>query len=252
MNDVLFFNNFVFNEFRQNGLGHTDNSCGAERHYLGFMKKGSALITTVDTELVLKEGDMFYIPKGLKYHSWWNTGGQGAVYDSIGFSEFPVQNSGGFTLQKIARNEEIDRLFKPLSDDKSVNCRSIGVLYGLLGLLEDKLSQAVRSKEDEICEKLLRLMNKDHRLAVAEYAKKLCISEAALYLYTKKAFGKTPNRLRQEVCCNKAAELLKTTDYSVEHISDACGFSSASYFRKVLRAVSGKSPSEIRKGTRLI
>jgi hypothetical protein len=81
VNDVLFFNNFAFNEFRQNGLGHTDNSCGAERHYLGFMKKGSALIATVDTELVLKEGDMFYIPKGLKYHSWWNTGGEGAVYD---------------------------------------------------------------------------------------------------------------------------------------------------------------------------
>jgi AraC-like DNA-binding protein len=252
MNDAVFFRNFRFNEFLFNETQHRDNSRGVDYHYIGLMKHGRGRILSEGQTLEIGEGEMFYIPKGLKYHSWWNTGGEGAVYDSIGFSEFPIQNSGGFMLQKIVRNEEIDRLFKPLSDDKSVNCRSIGVLYSLLGLLEDKLSQVARSKENEISENLLRLMNKDHRLAVAEYAKKLCISEAALYLYTKKAFGKTPNRLRQEVCCNKAVELLKTTDYSVEHISDACGFSSASYFRKVLRAVLGKSPSEIRKGTRLI
>lgn len=252
MNDILFFNNFVFNEYRQNSLGHTDNTHGVERHYLGYMKKGSALITSDNTKLELKEGDLFYIPKGLKYHSWWNTGGEGAIYDSIGFSDFPVQGCGGFTLQKIARNDEIDRLFAPLSADKNINCSSIGALYRLLGVLEGKLCRTVRSKENEISEKLILLMNKDHSRTVAEYAKELCISEATLYLYTKKALGKTPNRLMQEVCCNKACDLLKTTDCPIEQISETCGFSSASYFRKVLREITGKSPSEVRKKSLVI
>ncbi len=252
MNDILFFNNFYFNEFRQNGLGHTDNTHGVKKHFIGFMKKGSASIVSHDTKLVLCEGDMFYIPKGLKYHSWWNTGGEGAIYDSIGFSDFPVQDCGGFTLQKIARNDEIDRLFAPLSADKSINCSSIGALYSLLGVLEGKLCRTVRSKETEISEKLLLLMNKDHSRTVAEYAKELCISEATLYLYTKKALGKTPNRLRQEVCCNKACDLLKTTDYPIEQISETCGFSSTSYFRKVLREIIGRTPSEIRKKSQVI
>lgn len=252
MNGVLFFNNFAFNEFRQNGLGHTDNSRGAERHYLGYMKKGKARIVSDSVELELKEGDLFYIPKGFKYQSWWNIDGGGAVYDSIGFSHFPLQRGGGFMLQKIERTEEIDRLFAPLSADKSVNCRSIGMLYSLLGLLEGVLCRIERSKESMIAEKLMLLINKDHSCTMAEYAKELCISEAALYLYIKKALGKTPNRLRQEVCCDKACELLKTTDFSVEQIAEMCGFSSASYFRKVLYSICGKAPSEIRKNSRMI
>jgi AraC-like DNA-binding protein len=51
---------------------------------------------------------------------------------------------------------------------------------------------------------------------------------------------------------SKAKALMQTTDQSIGEIAFEVGFSSASYFRKVLRAVLGKSPSEIRKGTRLI
>ena len=44
-----------------------------------------------------------------------------------------------------------------------------------------------------------------------------------------------------------AGNLLTTTDASVQEISDRLGFSSGSYFRKVLRSYTGKTPGQIRK-----
>ena len=45
----------------------------------------------------------------------------------------------------------------------------------------------------------------------------------------------------------KAAELLRSTDYTVEYISEKLNFSSPMYLRKVLFANFGKTPREIRK-----
>ena len=49
----------------------------------------------------------------------------------------------------------------------------------------------------------------------------------------------------------KAKQLLMTTNISVEEISRMLNFSSASYFRKILKKYSGKTPKEIRKTLRI-
>ncbi|MBE6762725.1 MAG: AraC family transcriptional regulator, partial [Ruminococcaceae bacterium] len=58
---------------------------------------------------------------------------------------------------------------------------------------------------------------------------------------------KTPNQFRNEILCEKAISLLTTTNKSVQEISDTLNFSSTSYFRKILKAHTGKTPLEIRK-----
>ena len=72
------------------------------------------------------------------------------------------------------------------------------------------------------------------------------LSEPHLYYLFKKAGEVTPNEYRQKSLCDRAVELLITTDNSVEAISDMLGFSSSSYFRKILKKHTGKSPREIR------
>jgi len=49
------------------------------------------------------------------------------------------------------------------------------------------------------------------------------------------------------VLCKKSIDLLQTTDLPIEEISGMMGFSSSSYFRKVLKEHTGKTPHEIRK-----
>lgn len=60
------------------------------------------------------------------------------------------------------------------------------------------------------------------------------ISESGLYPIFQRVFQKTPLEIKQEILCEKAVQLLTTTDLSVEEISNRLLFSSSSYFRKVL------------------
>lgn len=252
MNDAVFLNNFTFNEFNYLKLHHTDNSRGVEQHFIGLVKQGKALIVSEDIRIELKEGDMFYIPKGCKYHSYWNTTHESVLLDSIGFFYFPSASLSGYILQKIDYDSELFRMFEPLSRDKTVNSKAIGQLYLLLDALEKIMVEAKGDCADRMVERLIYLMNEDHTLKISDYAAKCGVSEGLLYIYCKSKLKKTPNRLRQEIACQKATGLLCTTTLSVEAVCDRCGFSSTSYFRKVLFEITGKTPTEIRKEAKLI
>ena len=81
---------------------------------------------------------------------------------------------------------------------------------------------------------------------IAEVARHCGISESALYAAFRRE-NTTPNKVRQELLIRTAVHLLTTTDASIQDISDRLNFSSASYFRKVLREHTGNTPSQLRK-----
>ena len=246
MNDITFSKNFRFNEYCFSENAHRDNSRGIGYHFLGFMKEGTGRLVAGDQVLELREGDMFYIPKGCRYHSYWTAHGH-VRFDSIGFLYFPTAAPGGYGLQKISPDSEIWAAFQPLSEDKAVSAASIGVLYRLLGILEPRLTPAPASHDAAIYEALLLHMKDDPHLTIPEYADLCGVSQSLLYHYVKRCSGKTPNRLRQEILCEKAAQLLLTTSNSIEEICDKLQFSSPAYFRKVWNSVYGISPSQMRK-----
>ena len=246
MNDIIFYKNFCFNEFSSNETRHSNNSHGIERHFIGYIKKGKGKIVSGSGTLEIFENEMFYIPKGLKYCSTWIAAPE-VVFDSIGFTYFPSKTESGFKLQKIKYDNQIFSAFLPLSKDKTIDNGSIGALYNLLSLLEPRLEKACSTTEEVICEKLLLLIKENPFKSIPEYSKMLNASQSLLFKYTKKYLAKTPNRLRQEVLCERAKELLCTTNYTIEQICDKLQFSSSAYFRKVFYSVYHKSPTSIRK-----
>ncbi len=60
-------------------------------------------------------------------------------------------------------------------------------------------------------------------------------------------YGISPMAYVTEVRIGVAKDLLKTTSYSIEEISEATGFSSGSYFSQVFQKVRGISPQQYRK-----
>jgi len=63
----------------------------------------------------------------------------------------------------------------------------------------------------------------------------------------KELYGKSPMAYLTEVRISAAQDLLKTTNYSIEEISAATGFSSASYFSQSFQKSCGISPQQYRK-----
>ncbi len=58
------------------------------------------------------------------------------------------------------------------------------------------------------------------------------------------ATGLSPNQYRQHILCERAMELLTTTDLTVQAISEQLRFSSPSYFRKVFFRCTGQTPRQ--------
>jgi len=249
MNDTVFLKSFRFNEYSFRETKHRDNSRGVDFHFVGLMKQGRGEIVSRGQRLELGEGEMFYIPKGCPYHSRWIAEPH-VRFDSIGFLYFPTKASGGYELQRIDYDEELRALFRPLSEDKTVDAASIGQLYRFLGCLEDHLTPATLKRDAAITEHFLRELDRDPHRSIGEYACLCGVSESSLYGYTRTALGKTPNRLRQEALCRDANRLLTATDLSVERICDRLGFSSAAYFRSVYVSIYGQTPSQTRKESR--
>ena len=245
MNDTVFFSNFRFNEFYFNETRHRDNSRGVDLHFIGMMKHGRGRIVSKGQTLDIAENEMFYIPKGCQYHSYWIAEDY-VQFDSIGFLYFPT-NSNGYGLQKIPQRDAIREAFLPLSQSKALHAASIGALYTLLGILETVLTPTSGSSKNDLCELALRYMQEDPHNGICHYATLCGISESSFYHHIKKQTGKTPNRIRQEILCGKAVELLIATNYTIEEICDKLNFSSAAYFRKVFHEVYRKSPTQMRK-----
>jgi AraC-like DNA-binding protein len=84
-------------------------------------------------------------------------------------------------------------------------------------------------------------------LKIPDIAKYCNISEPGIYSIFRRYLNKTPNEIKNEILCKNAVSLLTTTNKSVQEISDTLNFSSTSYFRKILREHTGKTPLEIRK-----
>ena len=246
MNDTVFLKNFRYNEFCFNETVHRDNSRGVDMHYIGRIRHGRGRIISGGQTLDIEENEMFYIPKGCRYHSYW-IADHYVAYDSIGFSYFPTEKPNGYILQKIDCTPEIWEAFAPLAESKALHAASIGTLYCLLGILESKLITASLTQDLYIYEKTVHYMNEDPHKTIPEYAKLCGVSDALLYYHVKKATGKTPNRIRQEILCEKAANILLTTNYTVEEICDMLKFSSAAYFRKVFHSIYHQAPTQMRK-----
>lgn len=247
MNETNFLKNFNFNIYKYQKYRFTDHSkVPVPCHFFGCIIKGTAKIKTAKTELLLKPNEIFYIPKGLRYQSQWfgDCNGEIAFY-SFGFYISPLANA--FLLQKVHPSTKAKELFTQLCKEIPFTGKGIGLLYYFFEEISGGMQAAKKLYTHPTVEKAIEYLNENPNQKISEIAALCNISESGIYLLFKKYLQKTPNDIRLEVLTEKAVALLSTTNLSVQEISDSLGFSSTSYFRKILQSHIGKTPSAIRK-----
>ena len=249
MNNAEFYKNFVFAVYKFHKYNYTDNASndGAPSNFIAMMIKGNAVIKTKSFSLEIKEGDIVFIPKNLLYHSYW----YGDENDDIEFlslsaQNLPIKDNQRFTLQKIDCTSSTRELLNQFFDDLTVNCKTVGLFYSFLGEVIPNMKRDP-SHYEPVLEKALHYIHSNPDAQAADIAAFCNISEPTLYNIFKKNLNKTPNDAKQQILCEKAITLLTTTSLSIEDISAELGFSSSSYFRKVLKKHTKKTPSMIRK-----
>ena len=244
MKDTEFSQSFWFRQISGQRYRYTDVRHGAAMHFLVYMRKGSARFVGRSQTLILPQGQFFYIPKGEPYQSYWY-GDEQILFDSFGFHCFPEGETGAYPMQIIPSEEIMCSLADDIASLRQISCRTLGSFFRLMSLALPKMTRSdIAGNIFQRVQQYLYQNPQAHMKDVAAYCN---MSQSGLYNVFSRCGWGTPNDLRQHIRVEKAVEFLQTTDHSVEWISDSLGFSSASYFRKILKKHTGKTPSAVRK-----
>lgn len=251
MNDIFFSVNLYLHRYGRNSNYYTDPHQGSAKHFLTYIEQGFCRFVSDQIVLEAKAGEYLYIPKGLVYHSHWYAEDK-IRFKSFGFLYLPESDSRQYLLQKIHHGEALKALMDDFPTDQDANSRILGRFYSTVADILPSMRYDTPSPKKLIIEKARQYITYNETCSVPDIAKHCLISESALYDIFKKEAGCTPNEFRQQILCEKASMLLATTDRSVQEVSNLLHFSSVSYFRKILRKYTGKTPSQIRHSLKSI
>lgn len=243
MNQAGFSKGFRFVTYHYGKYRYTDARQGSDRHFIGYLEQGHCRLVSRDRTLEINSGEAFYIPMGLPYQSYWH--GQQVRFRSYGFTYFPEAENRSFQLQKLPPDAIPLILDIPLQ--RYPDSTGLRALFQALEQLAPQMELSPICHNQQLLHQALDYMYNHPKCTNAEVARHCCISDAALYTLFRKEAGKTPNEMHQAMLAKKAIHLLTTTDLPVQQISDQLHFSSPSYFRKVLKKHTEKTPRQIRK-----
>lgn len=256
MKQALFYESFLFNTFRLNSFHHTDNSKGILYHFIARIQSGTCIVRAISgEELHLCAGDVFYLPVGLQYHSYWKVdeaGDRTVSWESYGFTHLPIPNEIQYTMQKIYPSSEAILWLDRLGQDRTVSPASVGYLYLFLSKVLPDLGVAESNPKEALLQKVLAYIGRHENFTVPELARECGISESGLYAFLRNYAHTTPVGIKHHLLSKRVVTLLTTTDLTVESIASTLGLCSSAYLRRILKKQTGLTPSQIRKSEKFI
>jgi AraC-like DNA-binding protein len=247
MEGTLFRDKFHFTRYRFDRPHYTDKRTGITCHYFGYMRAGRAKLVSSDRTVEVREGDLFYIPNGLCYQSYWE-GDPQVCFDSYGFDFLPEGDEGTYALQKIAINEEAAALLARLGEyEITTDTRTLGYFFLLFAAVCPIMERQSARRAHAVVATALAYMEQLYELNIPELARHCRVSESGLFAAFRAEKESTPLACFHRLQAERAVRLLTSTDLSVEEIAFRLGFCSAAYFRRILHRTVGKTPREIRR-----
>lgn len=235
---------YYFVEYKYNpGTRDCNREKGSFRHYIQYFSQGSAVYYTEQGPFSVSTGDLIYLPMDIRYTGQF----QDARIFSCGFTHFPEALEHTYLPQKLP--DKFIPEFMDIPKNIMPDSATLSKFYTLLSQLLPHMKEAQMSYTQSLPEKIRIFIWKNYQCQVKDIADYCRMSVPNLYRVLKESGCGTPNRLKQEVLIQKAMLWLTDTDYTVERISEALGFSNTNYFRKVFFAHTGKSPRQYRKDT---
>ena len=251
MDNTLFYNSFGFRMLSAKKCRHTDNSRGIDCHFLARMQRGTArFVTCSGEEMELAAGDVFYLPLGLCYHSYWTPLDGSVEWESYAFLCFPDRSGKQYAMQRLEASTALHASLDALAADMRVSPKSVAHLYAALGEALPRMRESTPDPRRDLYAKARSYIHAHPDLRVPELARHCGMSESGLYAFFKSYAGTTPITEKNRILAGRAVTLLGTTDLPIEVISERVGFQSVAYFRRIVKAEYGRTPTELRREQR--
>ena len=222
---------------------------GASTNYFAVLKNGYAILHDSKTRVELFPGELLYIPSGSPYTSEWY-GEPTCDFYSVPFHFRYLSQNGCFSLQKLT-DHTVDFTSIMTRMVEKIQTSPAGALSEFYALYE---WAAPRLTRPEVAINRSRIsVAIDHMethisdpFDVPLLARMCGMSESGFYREFKSLTGYTPIAYKNLLRCRLATELLCNTNDTVEVIAEKTGCTDASYLRRLLSSVVGKTPKKIR------
>lgn len=246
MHDLTYLNHFSFHEVQYDTYHESSFPMPARYNFIMYLQKGVAHIITENETIILNEGDILHIPRGAKY-SVKLFGEKEILFGSYAYLNHQEGGDNTYAMQKVPYSPTLLDLITKVSAIGEITCESIGYFYLFLHELYRLLTPARNDGKQDILERAMNFIILKPDCKISEVASYCHVSESGLYALFNLRAHITPAHFKMHVKLERAVNYLLSTDIPIEEISDLCGFSSSSYFRKKLYSVYKKTPSQIRK-----
>lgn len=227
-------------------------------HNLVFMLEGQGTILTDNTEILVKKGDILFIPRNSTYRSYWKANPTctfQSVHFNFPFNKDPFLNTT--TPIQALPNDQFDSLFemtetikKHQSSNVFDSFLSLSAFYNLCGILLSKAKTKKNANLDSsIKPAVVHLQNYYNKPCKINELSALCFLSPSRFFYLfKKHIGSSPIVYKNKIAIQKALhDLVFNKEKSIESIAFEHGFSSPIYFRRIFKKITGYTPSQYRK-----
>ena len=225
---------------------------------MGLIISGSAVFTYENEDIHVSAGDIIFVPITSRYISVWH-GNPDILYISMHFAFEPscgISEKQNFKVQRVAvqnfadMKKSFEFMYYNYNSGISEQFSALGELFKILG----KILPGLEKKEVQFYDKRIESameyinLNSEKDFSVAALADLSNMSLSNFYPRFKQYTGMTPVEYKNYFCICRAMRLLKADKrLSIEEISELTGFESSSYFRRVFKKITGKTPYIYRK-----
>ena len=129
--------------------------------------------------------------------------------------------------------------------DKIQSVSNVASMLAKYILLENMLKPNINSNIEKAIDFINKNLDKD--LSIQNISRTVHVSQSVLYKYFRNYFGCTVGGYINTKRIEKSIELMKNTDLSIEEISQAVGFASATYYGRIFKSKKGITPLKFRK-----
>ena len=234
---------------------------GLEYTSFVFVCRGSVAVHTFGRTLEFSEGSLYYIPEGRHFTSVWHGSPEiEFIYFHIYNRKLDLANTDRYVIQRIdaLSTPETEAIFQQVFDlfatgERVDRVRAIGLYYSFYADVLPHLRAEPPVEHNPILRDAIAYIERHctEDFAIRTLAARVCVSESRLHHLFKRDLNTTPIKLRNEFRVERAAQILRSTERSIEDIAAACGFHSPTYFRETFKAFTGLTPAEYRSLARI-
>lgn len=258
-----------FTDLSRHVTGYIPEHWHSEMEF-GFVTEGRLLLTCNGTEHILEEKQFYFLNSNV-LHSM-KLAGDIACFYSIVFHEnflsmpeqihkkyiLPVMDNASFPVFFTGEQEVVQTVSTAIAcyEQKAEKYdftfyQSMCSLWMLVYDRHLPFASAEEKTDHRIRSMLQFIASNYHRnIGVEQIADSAGISKRECFRCFKRQLNSSPNIYLLQFRMNRAAELIRMTDYKFNQIASQCGFSSATYFTTKFKEAYGISPKAYREENR--